>query len=482
MCIELVNKSTQYPRGIAENVIVKIDKFISPVDFVVLDMKEDHKIPIIIGRPFLATTHEMIDVFNKKISFEVGNETITFDIEKSMKFSTPEDDECLSVDMVDKVVSDLEEEDEDSDDLDKSVPPSDHDNWDPTRPTLFATNTFKTKKQPPKVKELPSHLEYAFLNNNQEFLATLAWKVADIKGINPSFCTHKILKEDNFKPVVQPQRRLNPKFKMCDYAVGAVLGQRIDKKFRSIYYASKTMNDAQEHYTTTEKELLAVDAKPRLENPDLETLNEEAIRDSFPDEHLMAVQVREMAEDPWYADYTNFLVSKTIPHGLTYHLRKKFLVSKMRVWDAARYIRDYDACQRDGNISSHKQMPLTNILVSEIMDKEFHEGDEVLFFNSRLKLFLRKFKSIWYGPYTISKVFPYGTVEVCGSCYKEVEFKVSSTRFHVATRFCLGETRLFYRHFVRIHLLQSSIEEDSNAQGWSVVCSSSLESIIVVGP
>ncbi|GJU62391.1 reverse transcriptase domain-containing protein [Tanacetum coccineum] len=48
---------------------------------------------------------------------------------------------------------------------------------------------------------------------------------------------------------------------MCDasdYAVGAVLGQRIDKKFRPIYYASKTMNDAQEHYTTTEKELLAV--------------------------------------------------------------------------------------------------------------------------------------------------------------------------------------------------------------------------------
>ncbi|GKB56069.1 reverse transcriptase domain-containing protein [Tanacetum coccineum] len=48
---------------------------------------------------------------------------------------------------------------------------------------------------------------------------------------------------------------------MCDasdYAVGAVLGQHVDKKFRPIYYASKTMNDAQEHYTTTEKELLAI--------------------------------------------------------------------------------------------------------------------------------------------------------------------------------------------------------------------------------
>ncbi|GJS49143.1 reverse transcriptase domain-containing protein [Tanacetum coccineum] len=63
MCIELAYKSTQIPRGIVENVIVKIDKFVLLVDFVVLDMKEDHKIPIILGRPFLATTHAMIDVF-----------------------------------------------------------------------------------------------------------------------------------------------------------------------------------------------------------------------------------------------------------------------------------------------------------------------------------------------------------------------------------------------------------------------------------
>ncbi|GJV51461.1 hypothetical protein Tco_1447202 [Tanacetum coccineum] len=69
MCIELANKSTQFPRGIAENVIVKIDKFIFPADFVVLVMEKDHKIPIILGRPFLAISHAIIDVFNKKIPF-----------------------------------------------------------------------------------------------------------------------------------------------------------------------------------------------------------------------------------------------------------------------------------------------------------------------------------------------------------------------------------------------------------------------------
>ncbi|GKC57002.1 hypothetical protein Tco_1084600, partial [Tanacetum coccineum] len=241
MCIKLANQSTQYPSGVAQNVIVKIDKIIFPMDFVVLDMKEDHKIPIILGRLFLATAHATIDVFNKKISFKVGNETITFDIEKSMKFSTPEDDECLSVELIDNVVSDLvkeilplstldsflfepilnyqqkinsnlwEEEEDDLEDLDKSGLPSYPDIWEPIRPTLFSSNSIEAEKQPPKLKELPSHLEYAFLNNNEEFPATLAWKVADIKGISPSFCTHKILMEDNLKPVVQPERRLNLK-------------------------------------------------------------------------------------------------------------------------------------------------------------------------------------------------------------------------------------------------------------------------------
>ncbi|GJZ40017.1 hypothetical protein Tco_0586580 [Tanacetum coccineum] len=93
---------------------------------------------------------------------------------------------------------------------------------------------FEGEKPTTKLKDLPSHLEYAFLDNNQEFpiiissllssqekelllrvlikhKSALEWKVADIKGISPSFCTHKILMEDNFKPIVQPQRRLNPK-------------------------------------------------------------------------------------------------------------------------------------------------------------------------------------------------------------------------------------------------------------------------------
>ncbi|GKE20643.1 hypothetical protein Tco_1432155, partial [Tanacetum coccineum] len=49
---------------------------------------------------------------------------------------------------------------------------------------------------------------------------------------------------------------------------------------------------------------------------------------------------------------------------------------------------------------------------SKIMDKEFQEGEDVLVFNSRLKLFPGKLRTRWYGPYTVRKVYPYGTVEV----------------------------------------------------------------------
>ncbi|GJV17243.1 putative nucleotidyltransferase, ribonuclease H [Tanacetum coccineum] len=167
MCIELANKSTQYPKGIVENVIVKIDKFIFPVDFVVLDMKEYQKILIILRRPFFATAHAIIDVFNKKISFEVGNKTIAFDIEKSMNFFTPEDDICLSIDMVDESVLDHGDEDDDLDDSNESGLSFDHEPND-FRPTLFAANTSEVGAQLPKLKELPSHLEYAFLNNNKK--------------------------------------------------------------------------------------------------------------------------------------------------------------------------------------------------------------------------------------------------------------------------------------------------------------------------
>ncbi|XP_035842090.1 uncharacterized protein LOC118488821 [Helianthus annuus] len=186
---------------------------------------------------------------------------------------------------------------------------------------------------------------------------------------------------------------------MCDasdYAVGAVLGQRVDKHFHPIYYASKTLNDAQENYTTTEKELLAVvvafdkfrsylvlskttvftdhsalrflfqkkDAKPRLirwilllsefdieikdkkgaenvaadhlsrlEDPKREEVCEDSIGDNFPHETIDFVSA-EVEGLPWFSDLANYLATGDLVRGMSFQQKKKLLrEARKYIWD-----------------------------------------------------------------------------------------------------------------------------------------------------
>ncbi|GJU31585.1 putative reverse transcriptase domain-containing protein [Tanacetum coccineum] len=82
LTVELADRTVKYPKGIAENVLVGIGKFVFPIDFIILDMLEDVKVPLILRRPFLSTAHAKIDVFKKKITLRVGEEKIIF---KSVK-------------------------------------------------------------------------------------------------------------------------------------------------------------------------------------------------------------------------------------------------------------------------------------------------------------------------------------------------------------------------------------------------------------
>ncbi|GJV70083.1 DNA-directed DNA polymerase [Tanacetum coccineum] len=105
MSLELVDRSIQYPRGIVKNVLIKVDEFILLIDFVILDMPEDSRVPIILGRPFLATARAMIYVFNKKIKLRVGDDEVIFDMDQSIKRSPAEDDECYGVDDLDDAIN-----------------------------------------------------------------------------------------------------------------------------------------------------------------------------------------------------------------------------------------------------------------------------------------------------------------------------------------------------------------------------------------
>nr|GEW68108.1 hypothetical protein [Tanacetum cinerariifolium] len=82
LTLELADRTVKYLKGIAKNVLVRISKFTFLVDFIVLDMPEDIKVPLILERPFLFTAHAKIDVYKRKITLRVGAEKIVF---KSVK-------------------------------------------------------------------------------------------------------------------------------------------------------------------------------------------------------------------------------------------------------------------------------------------------------------------------------------------------------------------------------------------------------------
>ncbi|XP_022883328.1 uncharacterized protein LOC111400113 [Olea europaea var. sylvestris] len=85
LTLQLMDRSITYPKGIIEDVLVKVDKFIFLVDFVVLDMEEDEKVPLILGRPFLATGRALIDVQEGKLTLRVNEEQVTFNIHQEKK-------------------------------------------------------------------------------------------------------------------------------------------------------------------------------------------------------------------------------------------------------------------------------------------------------------------------------------------------------------------------------------------------------------
>ncbi|XP_048234284.1 uncharacterized protein LOC125370898 [Ricinus communis] len=104
MSIQLADRIVKYPRGIVENVLVKIEKFIFSIDFVIMDMDGESNVPLILGRPFLATFRAIIYIYDGKLEVRVGDETITFDLNSSMRQSLDHDDTMFFVDLLDDVI------------------------------------------------------------------------------------------------------------------------------------------------------------------------------------------------------------------------------------------------------------------------------------------------------------------------------------------------------------------------------------------
>ncbi|XP_070029521.1 uncharacterized protein [Nicotiana sylvestris] len=85
MRLQMVDRTMEKPLGIIDDVLVRVDKFILPVDFVILDCELDYEVPIILSRPFLATGNDLVDVEAGELTFQVGEENVAFYVCKSMR-------------------------------------------------------------------------------------------------------------------------------------------------------------------------------------------------------------------------------------------------------------------------------------------------------------------------------------------------------------------------------------------------------------
>ncbi|GJW65848.1 hypothetical protein Tco_0117732 [Tanacetum coccineum] len=170
----------------------------------VLEMDEDELVPIILGWPFLATARAIIDVHEGKLSLRVESKTVTFNSGKSMKSKHSRDDYLYCADHTAKLVQEqwvdtvnhdekwIEEEEEDSNEV---LAVSFHPRTKPENNQLpvAISSALSTVKKARLLEVLRNHK------------GAITWSIADIKGIDSSFCTHKILMEDEFKPSFQPQ-------------------------------------------------------------------------------------------------------------------------------------------------------------------------------------------------------------------------------------------------------------------------------------
>nr|GFA49820.1 reverse transcriptase domain-containing protein [Tanacetum cinerariifolium] len=84
MSIRLANHTFQYPMGMVKNMLIQVWKFVFPADFVILQIEEDEKFLLILGRPFLHSAGAIIQVKNKELNLGVGDDRITFLIDKAM--------------------------------------------------------------------------------------------------------------------------------------------------------------------------------------------------------------------------------------------------------------------------------------------------------------------------------------------------------------------------------------------------------------
>nr|GEZ13440.1 reverse transcriptase domain-containing protein [Tanacetum cinerariifolium] len=188
-----------------------------------------------------------------------------------------------------------------------------------------------------------------------------------------------------------------------NFAVGAVLGQRVEKHFRPIHYASKTMNQAEMNYTTTKKEMHAVVYAFEnfwsylIMNKSIVYIDHSALKCLFAKKDVKARLLRWilLLQEFDFKVIDNRGAENYDADHLSHDHRKLQLNELSEIRDQA---------YENSLIYKERTKKLHN---TKIKNRIFNVGDQVLLFNFRLKIFSGKLKSRWSGPFTIAEIYPY---------------------------------------------------------------------------
>nr|GEZ77182.1 hypothetical protein [Tanacetum cinerariifolium] len=229
------DRSITRPKGVAKDVFVKVGKFHFLTDFVVVDFEANPRVPLILGRSFLRTGHALIDVYREEITLRVNDEVVIFNLNQTMRYSSTYND--LLVNRIDIIEVAREEYAQEilgfSSNSSSRNPTSTFEpilsnsspSFTPFEGSDFILEAFNAYFKDESISPEIDHADCdskgdiclikKLLNDDPFQLPSMdlkqGEKINDIKGIDPRFCTHKILMEEDYKPAVQSQRRVNPK-------------------------------------------------------------------------------------------------------------------------------------------------------------------------------------------------------------------------------------------------------------------------------
>ncbi|GKA11369.1 reverse transcriptase domain-containing protein, partial [Tanacetum coccineum] len=351
MTLELTDRSITRSIGVAEDVFVKVGKFHFLADFVVVDYVVDPRVPLILGRPFLRTARALIDVYGEELTLRVDDEAITFKVGQTSRYSYNNAKSVNRIDVIDVSCEEYAQEVLEGDFIleeieacltNDSIPPGIDDadfdpkgdllllekllNDDPSSPLppkelhIEEMKTIKSSiDDPPKLelKDLPSHLEYTFLEGTDKLPVIISKELKDEEKAallktkrRPSSLDLMGCLPTNVCLLVYGMLRARSKDKMlkrcedtnlvlnwekCHFMVkeGIVLGYKISKSGIEVDRAKVDVIAKLPHPTSVKEfdviirdkkgaENLAADHLSRLENPHQGDLEKKEINETFP--------------------------------------------------------------------------------------------------------------------------------------------------------------------------------------------------------